>query len=106
MSEVPAEIVGSWLHSFEEDTAAASVYRPDDYPFQLSRRVRDGLEFRSDGTLVEHRGGPDDRLRGDVGRWQDGGANSVQISFPQGRRAPFDITVLSCTNDVLTIAKG
>ena len=101
-----AEILGSWLHSFEEDTEATSVYRPYDYPFQLSRRVRDGLEFRSDGTAIERRGGQDDRLQEAVGRWQVEGANRVTITFPQGNRAPFEFAVISCTNDALTIARS
>ena len=106
MSGALAEILGSWLHSFEEDTEAASVYRPYDYPFQLSRRVRDGLEFRSDGTAVERRGGQDDRLEEAVGRWQVEGANRVGITFPQGNRALFEFTVISCTNDILIIARS
>ncbi|GAA3166409.1 hypothetical protein GCM10010466_66500 [Planomonospora alba] len=100
-----AEIVGSWLHAYEEDTETTRVYRPAEHPFQPSRRVRDGLEFRSDGTFVEFRPGPDDRPRPTAGRWRDRGAGRVQVTFPQGRGDPFELVVLSCEGGVLTVAR-
>jgi hypothetical protein len=99
------DIVGTWLHSYEEDTGSTMVYRPAEHPFQPSRRVRGGLEFRPDGTFAELRPGPDDRPREALGRWRDQGAGRVRVSFPEGRGDPFELVVLSCENGVLTVAR-
>ncbi|MEO3782652.1 hypothetical protein ABGB12_04945 [Actinocorallia sp. B10E7] len=103
MSGVPPDVTGSWLHSFEEDTGTAQVYRPADHPFRPSRRPRRGLEFRPDGTFVERRPGPDDRPREVEGRWERRGPDRVDVSFPEERGRPFGITVVSRTRDTLTI---
>ncbi|GII86758.1 hypothetical protein Ssi03_47480 [Sphaerisporangium siamense] len=101
--ETPPDITGAWLHSYEEDTGTAAVYRPADHPFRPSRRPRRGLEFRPDGTFVELRPGPADRPYPVAGRWRirDG---HVRVTFPEGGAAPFDLTVLSRTAGKLTIA--
>lgn len=41
-----------WVHSFEEDTAAARVFRPSDFDFPLARG-RSGIELRPDGSVVD-----------------------------------------------------
>jgi hypothetical protein len=105
VSETPPDIIGAWLHSYEEDTETTAVYRPPDYPFRPSRRPRRGLEIRADGKFVELRPGPDDRPREVAGRWQSQGAGRVRITFPEGRGTPFELTVLSCADGVLTLAK-
>ncbi|TMR99922.1 hypothetical protein [Nonomuraea basaltis] len=105
MSSTPPDIIGSWLHSFEEDTETTAVYRPRDHSFRPSRRVRRGLEFRADGTFVELRPGPDDRPRPVTGRWRTQGAGRIQITFPEGHGTPFELTVVSCADGVLTISK-
>jgi len=106
MSEAPPALIGSWLHSYEEDTTSTSVYRSHNYPFRLSRRPRSGLEFRTDGTFLEGQPGPDDRLQETVGHWEVQGPNRVRITFPQGSRTPFELAILSCTHEVLTLAKN
>ncbi|WP_106402854.1 hypothetical protein [Actinocorallia populi] len=105
MSGAPSDITGSWLHSFEEDTGTTAVYRPSDHPFRPARKPRRGLEFRPDGTFVELRPGPDDRLREVEGRWERHGADRVDVTFPEGRGTPFGITIVSRTEDTLTIEK-
>jgi len=105
VSCTPPDVIGAWLHSYEEDTETTAVYRPDDYPFPPARRGRRGLEFRADGTFVELHPGPDDRPRPAAGRWRSLGDGRIQITFPQGQGTPFELTVVSCTDGVLTIAK-
>jgi hypothetical protein len=104
VSCTPPDIIGSWLHSYEEDTETTAVYRPYDHPFPPSRRPRRGLEFRADGTFVELRPGPDDRPRPVTGRWEVQADDRIQVAFPQGRGTPFELTVISCAENVLTIA--
>ncbi|WP_131740672.1 hypothetical protein [Actinomadura roseirufa] len=105
MNGEPADVTGTWIHAYEEDTPTEAVYRPSGHPFRPARKVRSGLEFRPDGTFVERRPGPDDRLYELHGRWERRGADRVGVSYPEGRGAPFEITVLSRTDDTLTIAK-
>jgi hypothetical protein len=105
MSRAPLDIVGSWLHSYEEDGESTAVYRPPDHPFPPSRRARRGLEFRADGTFVELRPGPDDRPRPVTGRWRAEEGGRVRVAFPARADAPMELTVVSCADDVLVLAK-
>ncbi|GIH75683.1 hypothetical protein [Planobispora longispora] len=105
MSGGPPDVVGAWLHSYEEDTETAAVYRPADHPFRPSRRPRRGLEFRADGTFTDLRPGPDDRPREVAGRWRSEEDGRLRITFPAGDGAPSDLSVISCADGVLTIAK-
>lgn len=105
MSETPPDIIGVWLHSYEEDTETAALYRPQHYPFRPSRRPRRGLEFRADGTFVELLPGPADRPREVTGSWQRREDGRVRVSFPEGGRTPYELAVLSCADGVLRIAR-
>jgi len=98
------DVTGSWIHAFEEDTPDAAVYRPGDRPVRPARRPRRRLEFHPDGTFVERRPGPDDRLYEVKGRWERRGPDRIAVTFPEGRGSPFEITVLSREGDRLTIA--
>ncbi|XVQ07459.1 hypothetical protein ACQP1W_33330 [Spirillospora sp. CA-255316] len=107
MSGAPPDLLGTWLHAHEEDTATTAVYRPADHPFRPSRRPRRGLEFRADGTVVELRPGPDDRPRpAATGRWEPmpGG---VRLAFPPepGGAGEREVRILSYGEDRLTVAK-
>jgi len=105
MNDPPPEVTGVWIHAFEEDTEETAVYRPADHPFRPARRPRRRIEFRADGTFTEGRPGPDDRPREVRGRWERQAPDRIAVTFPEGRRAPFGITVLSRTGDRLVIAK-
>ncbi len=56
MTQLPNEIFQRWIHSFEEDKGEITVYRPEEYDFPLSRRGREGIEFRPDGVFIDSRG--------------------------------------------------
>ena len=49
----PERLIGSWVHSHEEDTATEQVFRRAHYAFPPSRG-REALELRSDGTAAVH----------------------------------------------------
>ncbi|MFB4313877.1 hypothetical protein [Actinomadura sp. 21ATH] len=93
-------MTGRWLHSREEDTASADVYRREDHAFPPARRPRRGLEFRADGTFLDLRPGPDDRPREVAGHWEDAGAGVLRVVFPDGR-----LLVLSRSGDRLLLAR-
>lgn len=59
-----------WVHVFEEDTATAAVYRPEESDIPLSRRPRTAIEFGRDGTARVSTGGPDDRSVAAPARWR------------------------------------
>jgi hypothetical protein len=60
-----------WVHVFEEDTAEGAVYRAEDDAIPLSRRPRERLEFRPDGSARLLVPGPDDRLVEEKATWSD-----------------------------------
>ena len=60
-----------WVHVAEEDTSAGVVYRPDDENIPLSRKPRDWLELKADGTARLYVPGPDDRPVARAITWRD-----------------------------------
>jgi len=66
-----------WVHVFEEDTPAGAVYRPEDDPIPLSRRPRERLELRPDGSAHFFMSGPDDRLVEQAARWRPEGETLI-----------------------------
>jgi hypothetical protein len=97
-------IIGTWFHSYEEDTENAEVYRRTGFAFPLSRG-RPGMEFRSDGSYVEIGPGADDRGATSRGQWRDLGGGQIAISFPGSSRPPSVRHILSGENGVLKFAK-
>ncbi|TMR10904.1 hypothetical protein ETD86_37705 [Nonomuraea turkmeniaca] len=106
MNEEAPDIVGAWLHAYEEDTDTTAVYHPEDYPFRPSRRPRRGMDFHADGTFVEWVPGPDDRPREVAGRWARQETDRIRVTFPEGQGEPFDLTVVSREGDTLSFARG
>jgi hypothetical protein len=58
-----------WLHSHEEDSERAVVYRPAGWAFPPSRG-RSGFDLRPGGRLVTLGPGPTDRPEERPGRWR------------------------------------
>jgi hypothetical protein len=75
MADAPPR--GVWVHVFEEDTAAAAVFRPENADIPLSRRPRERVEFRSGGAATIWKGGPDDRPAPIAARWTQEGDDLV-----------------------------
>jgi hypothetical protein len=68
-----AELVGRWVHVFEENDERGEVYRRGESDIPLSRRPRAQLEFRADGTARVMSAGPDDRMRERPAAWREDG---------------------------------
>jgi hypothetical protein len=60
-----------WVHVFEEDTPEGAVYRPEEDEIPLSRRPRERLEIRADGSADILVPGPDDRFVAQPAAWTD-----------------------------------
>jgi hypothetical protein len=82
------DLVGRWVHMFEEDTEQGAVYRRDNADVALSRRPRERLEINEDGTARMLVGGPDDRLKAIPGTWSaKAGEVIVRLEQPDSKSA-------------------
>lgn len=63
-------IIGSWIHSKEEDSDDTLVYRPNTHDFPPSRRARERIELSADGSAAHSDTlGADDRPEYADGSW-------------------------------------
>ena len=95
------QLSAAWVHSHEEDTPTATVYRPAEFPFPPARG-RKGFRLWPDGTLVSERPGPTDRTETAPGAWSLRG-NLLQL-VPVGGAAQ-TLCVESVDADRLVIRK-
>ena len=77
-----AHVFGRWL--FSHDEGGARVYRPREAALPPSRRPRDGIDIREDGTFRAYTPGPSDAPVASEGRWTEAG-DGLQLSFDDGR---------------------
>jgi hypothetical protein len=97
-------LVGSWLHSHEEDTASELVYRPMEYDFPPARGRR-GYEFRADDSCNVIGISPRDGAARTSCTWKlRGGAHpEIEISYPDGRAEA--VPVVSVDGERLVVRK-
>jgi hypothetical protein len=95
---------GKWVHSHEEDTADEMVFRPATHSFPPSRGRR-SFELRSDGSMIDHRIGPDDRPSSRSGSWDVRDTNELELrpTDPMARSTTFQ--VLQADPDKLVLKK-
>ena len=103
MTQLPNEIFQRWIHSFEEDKGEITVYRPEEYDFPLSRRGREGIEFRPDGVFIDWEIGPNDAFRGINGHWKMESSMRVRVSFEGNVREPRIMEILQIDAEVLKL---
>jgi hypothetical protein len=71
-SSTPDALFGTrWVHVYEQDSAQGAVYRREDDDVPLSRRPRERLELRADGSALLFAPGPDDRLVEQQATWRE-----------------------------------
>lgn len=87
MAEMP-DLIGSWVHSHEEDGDGVQVFRPAGYPFPPSRG-RDSFTLEADGRAAIGTPGPDDRGVSAAGHWELSGS-ALTMQWPH-RRADYDV---------------
>jgi hypothetical protein len=87
-----------WVHSYEDDTAGAKVFRPADYDFPPSRG-RFGFQLNRDGTMVRYGIGSTDRQRRDSGTWRL--ENEVLVLLPGAGAAQQRLKVITVDGERL-----
>ncbi|MFA7766365.1 hypothetical protein [Streptomyces sp. NRRL S-448] len=102
MSELPSCLIRNWVHSFEEDVGAVTVYRPVDFPFPPARGRR-GLEFAPDGIFIDRPIGGGDAPDAVPGRWRLTDGSRVIISFPGSDLPDRGLEIMRCGEDILEI---
>src|SRR5438477_11478257 len=86
------DLIGRWVHVYEEDDERGEVYRRGESDVPLSRRPREQLEFREDGSARVLAAGPDDRLREQPAAWrEESGEVHVDLTGTAARRAALRI---------------
>lgn len=73
----------TWVHVFEEDTAAGAVYRPEESDIPLSRRPRERFVLEKGGVARIFAPGPDDRYIEQAGEWKREG-NTLVVRAREG----------------------
>ncbi|MCB9289661.1 MAG: hypothetical protein H6560_20325 [Lewinellaceae bacterium] len=74
----PEELIGSWVHSHEEDTEAVRVYRPASFDFPPTRG-REGFEIKEGGECIYHGIAPSDGSTSEPASWSWEGDNTLII---------------------------
>lgn len=104
MSTTPDQLVGTWLHSHEEDTASERVYRRSGFAFPPSRG-RNGYDFRSDRSATYIGIAARDGSTETECKWQlrAGAQPEIVLTLPGGQ--PRVLQVVSIEPDRLRIRK-
>ncbi len=102
MTDLPPEVFGRWIHSHEEDTADARIYRRSTYPFPPSRGRR-GFEIRPGGEFVRYAIAAADGSKEVPGRWTAERSAWIQVTYPEGSGPPETLEVVSVDQDVLKL---
>ena len=98
------KLIGRWVHSHEEDTAAEMVFRPATFNFPPSHG-RESFELKPDGGLIEYGIGPTDRRQATQGTWELEKGEKL-IFHPASHSAPHRVMPLAFADkDRLVIKK-
>jgi hypothetical protein len=93
-----------WMHSFEEDTASAKVYRPKGYAFPRARG-REGFELQPDGVYIRYDIGRGDGSASLKGTWKQIGPRLIEVRTADGAAASERLQILTYDDKVLTLRK-
>lgn len=98
------DLIGHWVHSREEDTAAETVFRPADFRFPRSRG-RDSFELTPD-ALIERGSGPGDAATAMRGKWSVSEKDELSFFREGGKKAARVLQILSVQPDRLAIREA
>ena len=101
--KLPEAIFRLWIHSYEEDTPAARVFRPSTFEFPPARG-RFSFEIKKDGTFSRFDFARGDGSQEHRGSWKATGPHTFETSFPQ-LELKETIEIVSCDENELRLAK-
>lgn len=85
-----------WIHAYEKDSSGDEVYRPVTVDLPLSRRPRERLQCKPDGTGFVAVGGPDDRSQVLPATWvADGEQVVIRLTTPSASRTTYRVVSIS-----------
>src|SRR5262245_41183223 len=99
---LPPALFRVWMHSREEDAGGVKVYRPEGYKFPPSRG-RTGFEIKKDGGFIAHDIAPTDGILKVPGTWKLEGKDRLVVSFPNTKREPLTLQIVSCDDKMLKV---
>jgi hypothetical protein len=79
---LPDNLFHRWVHSYEEDTENAEVFRPPSYEFPPSRG-REGFDIRKDGSFTLLGPGRSDRSAAIAGHWVRSRDGILVVTFEE-----------------------
>ncbi len=93
MSAQLDQVIGTWLHSHEEDSATERVYRRSGFDFPPSRG-RDGYEFRPDRSATYIGIAARDGAAPNACKWRvrTGARPEIVLTFPNGQQRVLQVT--------------
>jgi hypothetical protein len=94
-----------WVHSFEEDSPDAQVYRPQSWDFPLARRPREAFELRADGTAEIFLPGAADRPESAKASWTEEEGELIIRIPKKGGRGPSTLRILDSAADKLLVRR-
>ena len=99
-----AALQQAWLHSHEEDTAGAMVFRPSSYKFGPSRG-RAGFELKPGGELVESLIAPADGSMRKTGKWKLSGDGRLSFYRDDPSTPAKVLEIQSAAKDKLVVKR-
>jgi hypothetical protein len=82
MAVPPSSISGRWVHEFERDSGSLRFFVREGAPLARSRRPREIVEIRDDGTVSRLKPGPADARLREEGTWEARGDGTVVLRLP------------------------
>jgi hypothetical protein len=102
----PGLLQHRWIHSFEEDSAEAQVYRPQSWDFPLSRRPRDAFELRADGTAQLFIPGAQDRPEAADASWTEEEGQLLIHPVKKAAHGPLALRIVESSADKLLVRRS
>jgi hypothetical protein len=104
LSPESPQLLGRWVHSWEEDTERTRTYRPSGWPLSRSRAPRHVLEFEPNRRVVSRVGGPADSRIAREGRWDVEPGEPILLRLDwRDTPHPALIEVITCSKELLQI---
>ncbi|AHM61476.1 hypothetical protein D770_16110 [Flammeovirgaceae bacterium 311] len=102
---MPDSLMGSWIHSHEEDHSGNQVYRHPSYDFPPSRG-RERFDLRSDGRIYYYGIAPNDGAANLIeGKWIPINERTIEVSFPGNSEKDFSAELIEMSSERLIIRK-